>query len=428
MLDIFKGIVGTAAVLALALWWGARDRSSDVVAHALPVIAFLLPMLMRNGRWLIGCIGLFAAGIVFVVWDVGDNRNAPFVYLALLWIATGLVLGVTARYLLLALRAYLKRKSRWAGAGATHRPEATRPLPPITARSLMLSACAVIAALVAYSLFVMQSAKASAERIAAGRPYCMQVAKNNGSYRSARSRLDLAGFYMMSPSAKHSVLIVSDAGKLEFYHWSYRENAFVTDPYASPPIWCELAADFLKQPRAYREASVKTQNFLLHGYGFSIPNEYAPDVSSNTTIAIHADPPQFTPSGVGSKWTSSNYVSITIGYLGALKGWRQEPNDHYLVESLGEEHGLIKERVQSKPYRSSDSPTFQYYELEPDGDVKTLVVCMERVTSCTYMFTDGRFSYHFHHLASDLPRWRELQRTLASRVSGFVVDGGAHKP
>ena len=58
------------------------------------------------------------------------------------------------------------------------------------------------------------------------------------------------------------------------------------------------------------KASVKTQSFLLHGYGFSIPNEYAPDVSSNATIAIHADPPQFTPSGVGPKWTSSNYVSI----------------------------------------------------------------------------------------------------------------------
>ena len=120
----------------------------------------------------------------------------------------------------------------------------------------MLSACTVVAALVAYSLFVMQSAKASAEQIAAGRPYCMQVAKNEGGYRSVGRRLDLAGFYMMSQSARHSVLIVSDADKLEFYHWSYRHNGFVTDPYASPPIWCELAADFLKQPRAYRQAQV----------------------------------------------------------------------------------------------------------------------------------------------------------------------------
>ena len=130
MLDIFKGMGGTAAVLALAIWWGARDRSSDVPVHALPVIAFLLPILMRNGRWLIGCIGLFAAGIVFVVWDVGDNRGAPFVYFALLWVAAGLVLGVATRYLLLGLRAYLKRKSRWAGAGATHPPAPARPLPP----------------------------------------------------------------------------------------------------------------------------------------------------------------------------------------------------------------------------------------------------------------------------------------------------------
>jgi hypothetical protein len=413
MLDIFKGLVGTAAVLALTIWWGARNRSSDVLVYALPAIAFFLPMpmLMLNGRWLIGCIGVFAAGIVLVVWDVGDSRDAPFVYIALLWIAAGLVLGIATRYLMLGLR-------------TTHPPEHATSLPPITARSLMLSACAVVAALVAYSLFVMQSAKASAEQIAAGRPYCVQVAKNNGSYRSVRNRLDLAGLYMMNRSAKHSVLIVSDAGKLAFYHWSYRHNGFVTDPYASPPIWCELAADFLEQPRAYREASVKRQSFLLNGYGFSIPNEYAPDVSSNATIAIHAEPPQFSPSGVGSKWTSSNYVSITIGYLGTLNGWRQKPNDHYLVQSLGEEHGLIKERVQPKQYRGSS--TFQYYQLDPDGDVKTLVVCLERVTTCTYMLSDGRFSYYFHHLASDLPKWRELQRTLTSKVAGFVVDDGAH--
>jgi hypothetical protein len=164
------------------------------------------------------------------------------------------------------------------------------------------------------------------------------------------------------------------------------------------------------------------QNFLLNGYGFSIPDEYTPDVSSNATIVIRADPPQFTPSGVGSRRTSSNYVSITIGYLGTLKGWRQEPNGDYLVKSLGEEHGLIKERVQAKEFRATDSATFQYYQLEPDGDVKTLVICAERATSCTHLFTDGRFSYYFHHLASDLPQWREVQRTLVTQVSGFVVD------
>ena len=78
-----------------------------------------------------------------------------------------------------------------------------------------------------------------------------------------------------------------------------------------------------------------------------------------------------------------------------------------------------------KPRRGSTSPTFQYYELEPDGDVKTLVTCLDRATSCTYMFSDGRFSYYFHHLASDLPRWREVKRALVSKVSGFVVDDGA---
>jgi len=396
MLDILKGVAAAAVALALAVLC-LRGLSVTLVCVGLAVVVFLLPLLMPNGRWLIGCVGLYGATIGLLAPSTDDSW-AGIVESGILTCASlALGLGVAARFLFRAP------------------PKFDIKLLRISVRCLVLTGCAAIAVAVAYSAFVMQSAKAGAELVAAGRPYCIEVATSTGSYETLRSRIDLAGFYMRGNGANHAVLVVRDSGKLELYHWSYRHNRFESGANIGPLIYCEPDPDFLKHPR-----SVDTLNFLFQGYRFSIPRAYTPGVSaSSRTITIAATAPRFRPDhGYRSRTPPINYVTVTIGADAKLQSWRTRQSVRDEVNGLGEDRGLIKERIESM---SPQSPRLQYYELEPNGDVKTLVLCFEEAQyQCTHLFSDGRFSYYFFHMPADLRDWRGMQQALVSTVSSFI--------
>jgi hypothetical protein len=144
---------------------------------------------------------------------------------------------------------------------------------------------------------------------------------------------------------------------------------------------------------------------------------YVPGIPANSrTITIAATAPHFSPDHAYRFQTVPlNSVNITIGADTMLQSWRMTQSEGYEVTGLGEDQGLIKERVGSK------SPQLQYYELGPNGDVKTLVLCFEEAQyECSHLFSDGRFSYYFHHMPADLRNWRGMQQALVSTVSAFV--------
>jgi hypothetical protein len=400
MLDIHKGAAVTAVVLFLAVWC-MRLLTPGLVFPGLLVIAFLLPILLPNGRWVMGCAAFFAAGFAISVASASDGLDDLFALLSLFWVCVALVVGVAARYVLRA-------------------PEPK--LPPIALRSMAWTACAAAVALAICSLSVMLSAKASAEEIASGRPYCIQVESSDYGYRSVGSVFDLAGFYMMSNGVpNHAVLVVRDSDKFELHHWSYWKNRFESGVNGEPPIYCEPGPDFLRHPRRLRYAFANRLNFVMRGCRFSIPYSYSPRASSTgPTIAIAAAPMRFGPgNNYLPREIPSNHLSITVGTDANLQFWRKKQSADYRVESLGEENGLIKERIR---FRDSKSYEFQYYELQPDGDVKTLVLCFDGDRhQCAHLFSDGKFSYSFHHMPRDLRDWRRIQQALVSTVSGFVV-------
>jgi hypothetical protein len=114
----------------------------------------------------------------------------------LAWVAVAAVLGITTHFAVRGLRT----------------------------RSVVLISSGVAGLLSLYALYVLYSAWTSAESIAAGRPYCVQVASRD-NYRSVTTWLDLLG--------------------------------------------------------RYRQEAQTSLNFLLKQQSFSIPNVYAPRVSTS---------------------------------------------------------------------------------------------------------------------------------------------------
>ncbi|MBU2713366.1 hypothetical protein, partial [Zooshikella harenae] len=83
--------------------------------------------------------------------------------------------------------------------------------------------CALIIyplAVFSYSIYVFFSVKSSAEMLADGSPYCIQVSGNKG-YKNVSSIFELFGLYMLGDSRHHAVLVVGDLGEADLFHWSY---------------------------------------------------------------------------------------------------------------------------------------------------------------------------------------------------------------
>ncbi|QSB00646.1 hypothetical protein JWZ98_18595 [Methylomonas sp. EFPC1] len=296
-------------------------------------------------------------------------------------------------------------------------------------RNVLIIAAAAATALAAYSLYVMQSAKSSAEETASTFPYCIQIATGGSEYKSIRGLIELAGLYMRSNGTiNHAVLVIGNPDQPVLYHWSYMENQFIEGAFGEPPIYCEPARHFLRKVGLYGAPGAAGSNFRFRGYQFSIPSEYAPLVSftSPAHIAIAALSPTFAPQkSYQCGEAPCNYVGITIGFDGKLEGWLDKASRVNQIEALGQHKGLIKERILS---RSSHSPRIQYYRLGPDGRVNTLVHCFEGSEfQCTHLFTDGEFSYYFHHMSADPDSWSDLQQSLITTVSKFIVGRPAQR-
>jgi hypothetical protein len=239
MLDIFKGAAITAIRWTLAILWVSNFHAGFY--WVLPSASFVLPLLLPNGRWVLGSAAFCAGAIALLVKSSDGSLVSTLALIMFAWVAIATVLGIAVRFAIRRLRVWYRELT-----DAPPLPE--KQLPPISPRSVALTAGAVVALLAMYSLYVMYSARTSAQQIAAGRPYCVQVASGD-NYRSVTGGLDLLGLRMRSGRGlRHAVLAVKNGNVLEMYHWSYFNNRFVQHPYVARPIVCDLIPDFLAHP------------------------------------------------------------------------------------------------------------------------------------------------------------------------------------
>jgi hypothetical protein len=225
----------------------------------------------------------------------------------------------------------------------------------------------------------------------------------------------------------HAVLVIGNPDKPALYHWSFMENQFEEGAFGEPPIYCEPAIDFLGSVGFYRRSGPTRSSFRFRGYQFSIPSNYAPRVSfTSSLITIAALSPAFGPqNSYQCAVAPCNYVGITIGLDKKLEGWLDKPSTERRIEALGQHNELVKERILAS---HSMSAQIQYYQLGPDGRVRTLVRCFEgNEFQCTHLFTDGEFSYYFHHMPADLDRWQDVHHSLITTAAKFIISRPAQQ-
>ncbi|PVE26348.1 hypothetical protein DC522_00890 [Microvirga sp. KLBC 81] len=101
-------------------------------------------------------------------------------------------------------------------------------------KSILISNGCLVIALLTWSCANIGLVAWNAEKIAAERPYCLQVSRNRfGGYRQVGSLFDLSGLAMQAPSKDHlhfsfhSVLVIQSDSGFDWYNWSYRRSQFM---------------------------------------------------------------------------------------------------------------------------------------------------------------------------------------------------------
>ncbi|MDD2802085.1 MAG: hypothetical protein PHE96_11585 [Methylococcales bacterium] len=252
---------------------------------------------------------------------------------------------------------------------------------------------------IAYSLFVLFSAKSHSIQLTLHNPFCIQVPARTG-YKEIGSVFDLAGLRMFSAGVKnHAVLVVGDVSDPHLYHWSYWNNRFVEGAYGPPPIYCKPRVSFFENLESSFWGSKNEISFAFHGYRFSIPKSYdpRPEWPSPDSLTLTARAPEFIPTnGVLCDEHLCNMIDIRFEISSRLEAWRSVPDDGHRVENLGETNGLTKQRVW---VTGISSPGIQYFSLDNRGNVKTIILCFEETKlQCLHTFeADGiTYSTSFH--------------------------------
>jgi hypothetical protein len=283
-----------------------------------------------------------------------------------------------------------------------------------------------------YSYYVLSKVRQSIGEVVGDQPYCVQVS-TRGGYRSLTTSLQLAGFYLHGTGGRfHAVLVVGNPESPVFYHWSYFNSEFVEHSSSNAVrLFCEPQLRFLED---VDEGKVRTAHALeswRYGYRISVPDAYSPsaDTSDWALFAMLARAPRFEPGGSYRCPTAPcSYVGVSVASDTKLEMWRRRQSVDDRIESLGMEEGLIKERVWPTGKRAGKEPSLQYYAMDANGRTTTLILCFQGSQyQCTHLFTDGELSYYFHHMPSELYRWREMHEHLEAKVAPFIVHGPPSK-
>ena len=275
--------------------------------------------------------------------------------------------------------------------------------------------------LLAYGDTTSRSLRTQAIEIAAGQPFCVQVAQDASDgegqvYVPVRTPDDTSGLHLAGRDAHHhAVLLVGDGVKPQRFHWSRMEQRFVEGTYGPFPIVCQPS-------RRYFDTAANTRpdasyRFSLMGRRFAIPRVYRPKArwpGSLVGYSVLAAAPHFQPAGLACSRRDCPTVSAAFEHDGKPFGMiREVPAD--LVEEGGALRGLFR-------MRTRDAQDLRYIQVDEQGNRVGEIFCLR---DCMHQFSRDGITFGFRHAPGDLPAWREMQDRLVALHARFEQESSA---
>lgn len=274
----------------------------------------------------------------------------------------------------------------------------------------------------------------AAESVAAGRPYCIQIAAAGGRYTSAFARGDLAASRMLSDREQggylgyHAILAIGDGPAAELHSWSHHAVAFkplagAANGRRDPAILCRPRVHFAATlPRqADRSSPSETDSIRVAGREFTIPSGYRARIVnelSSPMLSLDAKAPTFEP----YEPTGPRFSRVSV-YLSpsSVKLWLAPPSDYSIVEQTDGPAGLQKQTL-VPPDRPHERWT-AYFANDIDGSTETRISCFPNADinqiPCTYTYMHQGVLIYFQITAGDVVHWQAIQKRLGELMSSF---------
>ncbi len=243
-----------------------------------------------------------------------------------------------------------------------------------------------------------------AERLAAGEPYCIQVA-DGADYRPANTWLDFS-LARLQPKIQgglamqfRAILAVGSGPNPAVYNWSHRAMAWRNQAHAraSPVVSCRPRVDYAEIPvfmgNSGSDADVRLLRFA--GRSFGIPSLYQPGghAASNPMLHVVVDlKMKATVSCDAVRYCLGEWVVVYFNPVSVLS-WLNKP---------------------------MKAPTRLMDEGAGVAPIRTRVDCYGG--NCTQYFLYDGMLFRFHMKDADLGEWRQLQQRLIRLFDSWRVD------
>ncbi len=320
--------------------------------------------------------------------------------LIILLVGCGLGLALTAAALLLTAVPPLWLSFSLAAAGlisgAIYCREAAWPF--VWSAALFLAATLVI--IPWPGLWMLDGA----ERLAAGEPYCIQVA-DGVDYRPASTWLDFS-LSRLQPKIEggramqfHAILAVGSGPNPAVYNWSHRAMAWRNQAHAraSPVVSCQPRADYDEIPvfkdDSGRDADVRLLRFA--GHSLAIPSLYQPGGHAASNPMLHV---------------MVNLKTTALVSCGDMRRCLVDWVEVYLAPAS----------VMSWLNKPADASTRLMDEGAGVAPIRTRVDCIGG--NCTQFFLYDGMLFRFHMKDADLGEWRQLQQRLIRLFDSWRVN------
>lgn len=197
-----------------------------------------------------------------------------------------------------------------------------------------------------------------AERIAAGAPYCIQVA-HGADYREARSWSDFAPAVMQATQNGvalqfHAILAIGAGPQPDIYNWSYRSMAWrdASLSRAPPVVSCRPRGSFAKTLPfiALGPANESdTVNLRLLGREFWVPATYEPtaSASNNPYLRLTIDMPAFSVTDCPAGQTCLDRWLTIYLFPASIMRWLDGPatEETRVVDDRITAYGEVRTRI-----------------------------------------------------------------------------------
>lgn len=283
---------------------------------------------------------------------------------------------------------------------------------------------------------------ASAAEVAAGDPYCIQVAERSRGHRPARAVLDLSFLTMkaarMHGEQQHALLIVESGDAVRLYNWSYRQLGFVDEagngdyPRHWPALTCAPRQDFAENLPYVLPAAEDTRTVRIHDRTFRIPAVYRPRAHGNwyPYVRLYMEPrfawDQDEPANPQG-WFGSPVTVYPDRWQNSHRDFATP--DASPADSATSAHDLAR-TTGSYQWRGQTVETTSYTDRDEAGVLRVSIECnalrFPEPFSCEHRFVHDGMLFRFRQRPEDLPAWPRIQDWLISTLD--AADTGRPGP